>query len=298
MSGTAQEEGQAMLRGAKLACKRIKRERKILKNKKIEIIPYDDTNSQAAVGIASDIVNEDKVLCVLGHYSSSSSALAGSMYKSNGIPAITASAAVDSVTQKNELFFRTILGDRTAIKFIIHGMQELPGISSKTTASMIYDADLYNTTIEEFRKTAENIFDPLKIWSFHGDSDAKQDDLKKIIAEIRAEESVGPIFFATGSRDCRYLISGFRYPGTNYPIIGLESLSVPSFIRQEQPENGGYSTDGTYALSPFISYLADQPEALAFRKEFRRQYSKEPTWLAAAYYDAMLVALNAAEPAE
>ncbi|MCI5168637.1 MAG: hypothetical protein D3903_21715, partial [Candidatus Electrothrix sp. GM3_4] len=52
MSGFAQEEGKAMFRGATLAYEQVRREKQILKNKRVEIVPYDDQNSQTAVRIA------------------------------------------------------------------------------------------------------------------------------------------------------------------------------------------------------------------------------------------------------
>lgn len=300
MSGSSQEEGRAMLRGATLAYEEVKRDGKILKNKKIEIVPYDDKDSRTAVRIASDIVNEDKVILVLGHYSSFGSAAAGPMYKSNGIPAITASATREEATSESEWFFRTVPGNHAITQFAAYSMKDL--LSGKTkTASIIYNKNFYDpSVVPEFVKQAEKRLNfSLKKWPF----DSNDDDIKRIIAEIRAEQEVGPIFFATSSTDCGRVISGFRYPGTDYPIIGPDSLAVPGFIHQfnsssEEQRNPGYYTNGIYAVSPFISYLADQPNARYFREKFVRKYGREPTWVAAAYYDAMLVALNALEQAE
>lgn len=138
----------------------------------------------------------------------------------------------------------------------------------------------------------------MKIWPLKSAGDIQQ-----IIAEIRAEQSIGPIFFFTGSQDCASLIVKFRSPGTHYPIIGLTSLAVPTFIRQfknysNEQKYPGYYTNGAYAVSPFISYLADQPNARSFRKKFIHRFNHEPLWVAATYYDAMLVALHAIEQAE
>ncbi len=297
MTGFSQEEGKAMLRGATLAYEQVKEDGKILKNKKIEIISYDDQNSQTAVRIASDIVAEDKVLLVLGHYTSTSCSAASPMYQGNGIPAITASAAVESATMESAWFFRTIPGTRAMTEFSIRSMQKLQKSTSKKIA-MIYDANFYSTAAEEFKKKTKHLFDTVKIWPLKSPSDIQQ-----IIAEIRAEQSVGPIFFFTESQDCASLIVKFRSPGTDYPIIGLNSLAVPTFIRQfknysNEQKYPGYYTNGAYAVSPFISYLADRPNARSFRKKFIHKFNHEPLWVAATYYDAMLVALHAIEQAE
>ncbi|MCI5116362.1 MAG: ABC transporter substrate-binding protein, partial [Candidatus Electrothrix sp. LOE1_4_5] len=303
MSGFDQEAGKAMLRGATLAYKKVEKDGNILKNKKVKIISYDDQNSQTAVQIASDIVNNKKLLLVLGHYTSNSSAAAGPMYQSNGIPAITGSATVDNAIRDNKWFFRTIPGNYAMTEFIIYNMKQLAGNTTQK-ASLIYETNFYETTAEQFKKIVGHTFDELRVWPFAGNSNKKDSVFKKIVAEIRAEQSVGPIFFATGSLDCGRLISMFKYPGTDYLVIGTSSLAVPTFIQQfkkkslnEQESLRDY-TNGIFAVSPFISYLADQPDALVFREKFLHQYHKEPTWVAAAYYDAMLVALNAVEQAE
>ncbi|MCW5211507.1 hypothetical protein VU04_01180, partial [Desulfobulbus sp. TB] len=194
-------------------------------------------------------------------------------------------------------------GNHAMTEFIVYNIKQLVGGTTKK-ASIIYDTNFYETTAEKFKKIAENIFDDLRIWSFAGNSNKKDSVFKKIIAEIRAEQSVGPIFFATESLDCSRLISMFKYPGTDYLVIGTSSLAVPTFIQQFEKKQLNAQeplrdyTNGTFAVSPFISYLADQPDALVFREKFLHQYGKEPTWVAAAYYDAMLVALNAVEQAE
>ncbi|MCP4112190.1 MAG: ABC transporter substrate-binding protein [Desulfobacteraceae bacterium] len=60
----------------------------------------------------------------------------------------------------------------------------------------------------------------------------------------------------------------------------------------------GYYSDGIYAGAPFFAYMADREPDSSFRKDFLKKYKKEPFWLAACYYDAMLVALKAVERAE
>jgi branched-chain amino acid transport system substrate-binding protein len=83
----------------------------------------------------------------------------------------------------------------------------------------------------------------------------------------------------------------------------LSTLAIPSFIEpfkdvsKKEEEISDY-TNGIYAVSPFISYLADQPNARSFREKFIRSTGREPLRWAGTYYDAMLVALNAVEKAE
>jgi len=75
--------------------------------KKIDLQIYDDRNDvQVAAKIAREIA-DSRALAVIGHYSSSTSLVAGKIYQAYGIPAITGSATADDVTKWNNWYFRS-----------------------------------------------------------------------------------------------------------------------------------------------------------------------------------------------
>ncbi|MDM8536535.1 ABC transporter substrate-binding protein [Desulfobacterales bacterium HSG17] len=301
MSTADRENGKAMLRGVNMYLDSIKNS-SILKNKKIELLVYNDKDKQTAISIASQIADEGKVLLVLGHYDSEGSIAAGTIYRKNGIPAITASATSETVTKDNDWYFR-IVPDNSFIKnFIVHGLKNL---LNSTSASIIYDNNNYGRSIAlgfeaEAKKTGININNK---WFFDSDDEKFDNDINDIIGNLRASRNPGTIFCATYETEGSRFFASCRYPGTNYTVVGPDTFSTQGFISQfndypREQMSPGYYSDGIYAISPFISYLADGEDALAFRRKFVSKYGKEPSWVAACHYDAMKVAFSALEKAE
>ncbi|MCI5168612.1 MAG: hypothetical protein D3903_21590, partial [Candidatus Electrothrix sp. GM3_4] len=62
--------------------------------------------------------------------------------------------------------------------------------------------------------------------------------------------------FATTSKDSGDIISSFRYPGTDYRIIGLDSFAVPTFIRQFE----------SYTMSRDILFIIELEEMYCPRR--------------------------------
>jgi len=301
MSGSNREDGEAMLRGVEMYLDKIK-ENGRFKDKKIELLVYNDKNKRTAISIASQIADEGKTLLVIGHYESPGSVVAGTIYRKNGIPAITASATSEKVTQENEWYFRVIPDNRFIRSFIAYSIRKL---LNSTSVSIISDEDDYGASLSlGFESEARKLgIDIRNKWTFDSESDNLNHELQNIIGELRAVKRPGTIFCASHAAEGVRFFASSRYPGTAYTVVGPDSFSTPAFISQfntypREQESPGYYTDGIYAVSPFISYLADKEDARRFRDEFVRKYDQEPSWVAACYYDAMNVTLSAIERAE
>ena len=98
--------GESMVKGAQLYIDQVNQAGGI-NGKKIKLQIYDDRNdAQVAAKVAHEIVDSD-ALAVIGHYSSSTSLVAGKIYQAYGIPAISGSATADDVTRWNNWYFRS-----------------------------------------------------------------------------------------------------------------------------------------------------------------------------------------------
>ena len=301
MSGADKENGEDMLRGAKMCLDQIKANGRF-KDKKIELLIYNDKDKRTAIKIASQIADEAKALLVIGHYGSDSSIAAGTVYRKNGIPAITASATSEAVTNDNDWYFRIVPDNRFITDFIAYSVRNLLG---STSASIIYDQNAYGTSLAQgFEAEAGKLGIKIKNkWAFDSGSDNMAHELRNIVGDLRAAKKPGTIFCASGASEAVRLFASSRYPGTDYTVVGPTSFSTHAFISQfneypREQKSPGYYTDGIFAMSPFISYLADKEDARSFREKFVSKYGKEPSWVAACYYDAMQVALCAVERAE
>lgn len=301
MSGYDKAWGEAMLKGARLYLDKKNKDKKF--NRKIELLIFNDKNSRSgALNAASSIVNGDKALLVIGHYSSLPSVAAGEVYQKNGIPAITASATNEHFVLSNEWYFRIIPSNRFQAGFAANYINE---VLEKKSASIISEKGDYGAVLAEgFEQAARNMGMTIKKkWEIDPDDKNLDEELKKIINEIRATNDPGALFFAThADKHVVKIITSIKYPGTDYIIIGPDDFSDPLFLRNferypTERRQPGYYSDGIYALSPFIADIAGE-KARIFRNEFLEKYNEEPSWAAASYYDAMHVAVTAIEHAE
>ena len=66
----------------------------------VELLIFDDQNDpKKAKQVAQEIVDDDRVMLVIGHSTSSTSVAASPIYEAAGLPAITSTATADNVTQ-------------------------------------------------------------------------------------------------------------------------------------------------------------------------------------------------------
>jgi len=300
MSGKGRAYGKAMLKGINLRLKELKEDGGLEKYK-IKILVQDDKNDSKNVAeLAEKMANDDKAVIVLGHYFSSVSYAAGSVYKKKKLAAITASATSDNVTLENDWYFRIIPTNSFQGSFIANYVNKT---LRKEAASIIYDEDSYGVTLmESFENSAGRLgMNIKKKWSFNHNSPTLDDDLERITRELRAMDDPGMIFVATHSGEGVKIITSLKYPGTTYSIIGPDAFGGEAFIKylREYPQEKlipGYYSNGIYTISPFIIDIANE-KAQVFRHNFVAKYKEEPSWVTAGYYDAMSVAIHAIQNA-
>jgi len=296
MSGTQKADGEDMVKGIQL-CLDTVNDKGGIGGKKIKLAVFDDKNQpKTAISVASEIVENKDILVVLGHKYSSTSIAAGRIYKAGGIPAITATATVNALTQDNEWYFRIIQANSFQGAFIAKYVFRT---LNQKTATIIFNKDVYGATLaENFEKTAREIGGEIKHkWGFDSEKDDIDKEIRKITAELRTIENPGIIFVATQAEEGVRIISALKSGGSKYSIIGPDSFYGSTFISKfkEQPEEqvqSGYYSDNIYVACPFILDVANE-NAHEFTHEFMRKYQKEPTWYAAGYYDAAKVAVEA-----
>jgi len=265
--------------------------------KKINLIVFNDKNQEKeAMEAASEIAEDSRIILVLGHGSSKASLSAGKIYKKNGVPAITASADAERITQENDWYFRVLSDNGFQGKFIAHYAYN---VLKKTSASIVYEADEWGTVFaEKFEAAARDLgMEIKKKWAVNSEKEDVNKDLSKITGELRAMDDPGLLFLAVRADEGVKIISAVKYPGAKNIIMGSSSFTTEFLIRKlksyplEQAIPGYYSDD-IYAVSPFLIATADE-DAYRFRDDFVKKYGKEPSWVAARYYDAAKVAAEA-----
>lgn len=299
MSGEAKMQGDQMLQGIRLFFADFNRQHK---DRQIELLVFDDKNDKRmAMKAASEIVGNENVLLVLGHYSSETAAVAGDIYKKTGMPVITASATADRITENNDWYFRTVPANRFTGSFIANYIYRS---LNKDRVSIVFDKDYYGISlVESFEKTAETLGMTVSgKWGIDTDEKNSETDLKRIGDELRAAQDPGAIFLAMHGAEAAKIVASLKYPGTSYIIVGADALSTEIFLDNLKRYPGeqiiaGYHSDGVYAVSHFMPDISNE-KARVFTKKFLNQYQRRPSWVSAAYYDAAHIVAEAVERAE
>jgi len=294
MSGIHEKNGKAMVKGIYLYLK----QNSILEltdDLNVEIRIYDDQNDiEKADKIAREIVSNDNVVLILGHYYSSTSLVGSKYYQKKGIPVITASATDDNLTADNECYFRVIPGNRMQGCFIANYI--LSTLKKKKVA-IIYEKGNYGDTLKDsFYKEALKLKLQTKVFGFETKDLDK--NISNIVSRLREIENYEMVFIAAHNTSSAKLIASLKYPGASFSLIGSDSFSNELFFHFLQEESfqeqasPGYHSEDIFGSSPFI-IEAGEEKAQQFKKEYINSFNEPPTWVPACYYDSIQVAIAA-----
>ena len=107
MTGDYAEYGQNFYAACEIAVDEINSAGGLLGGSPLELLQYDDKNSQEEVGaIAEMIASDDSISAVLGHFSSGVAMTAANTYLDVGIPLLSASASHPDYSGMGEYIFR------------------------------------------------------------------------------------------------------------------------------------------------------------------------------------------------
>ncbi len=303
MTGNGQANGDAMLEGIQLYLDKINQAGGIHK-KKVELLVFDDQNqADLAKQNALEITQNQEILGVIGHYTSTASLAAAPIYQKNEMPVITASATTDELTEGNDWYFRTVPTNSDQSALLVNYIYKILGHES---VYILYDNTAYGMSLRKaFLNTAKEVgLSVNKQWQFYADSSS---DLNKTIDQMvttfqaKSGEKAA-LFLATHSSKAIKVITTLKNEKVAHvTMLGADSLVNNYFMQKmsqypEEATQPGYYTDGLYATAPFLIDAANQ-ETYIFHQKFVEKYEKEPSVISALYYDAAMVLLNAMKQA-
>lgn len=303
MSGANAPNGQAMVRGVQLYLDQVNANGGV-HGQRIELLTFDDQGDpDVARQQAQAIVNHDRILAVVGHYSSATTQAASPIYAAAALPALTGSATADAITADNRWYFRTIFSNHDQSIFLANYVQQVMGY---TSADIVYDTNLYGTTLAT---TFEETFTGLgahiqRKWRLDSTDQQLPEQIEQLVRELTAgrKRANHLLFLATYGAEATELVTKLRRRDFPYPIVGGDALAGVAFANRfhQYPEEQaipGYFSDGIYATSPILFDLAGE-ETEHFRQLFLQAYGVEPTWAAATYYDAAQMVVTAIQRAD
>ena len=303
LSGPNKLSGQEMLKGIRLYLETVRQE-KLLPDMRIKILPFDDGNDpQEAEKVAQKIVNETETVLVIGHFSEETSLAAGKLYKKSRLPAITASAALESITAENDWYFRIFQSSSLQAAFIANYVKY---VFKDQAVSMIFENSLYGKALaEDFEQSSRLIGLDIRMKKgLYPKRDNFEKQVDMLVQQIQKIGDPGVIFVAMRPPEALPVIMALQSQEKRYAIIGPDAFATSAMqraLKQAADESGqppGYYTDGIYAIAPFMIDTANH-QAQVFKEHYAQIYPWESvSWLSAMYYDAMAVAVKAVSQAD
>jgi branched-chain amino acid transport system substrate-binding protein len=258
---------------------------------KIELVVADNKSDKVeAANAAQRLVDQDKVVAVLGSWGSSLSMAAGPIVKDKKVPAIAMSATNPLVTKGNEYYFRVCFIDPfQGTVMANYAAKELKAKNAVIIreVSNDYSVGLAKFFADSFKKLT-------------GDEKAILGELnyntndQDFTAQLTTLKSMKPdVIFAPGNyTESALIIKQARELGVTAPFLGGDTWEAPEFI-----DVGKASVDGAVFSTFFATEVPITDTSKTFLDAYRKQYSREPAAVTALGFDGYLVVRTAIEKA-
>ncbi|MBN4053203.1 branched-chain amino acid ABC transporter substrate-binding protein [bacterium AH-315-L15] len=283
MTGDQSKLGGDLARGVKLAVDEWNA-RGGIGGKQIRLEIGDDVHDpKQAVSVANKMIHLG-IAGMVGHFNSSASIPASSVYHDAGIPMITPASTNPKLTEQGYWnVFRVVGRDdqqgRVAAEFVVRKLK------AKRVA-ILHDKTTYGQGLAgEFRKSLISYKDQgVEVLSFDGVIQGNK-DFRGIITTLK-EMNPDLYFFGGIFPEGGLLAKQAKEIGLNAPMMSGDGVIDPKFI-----EIAGAAAEGTYLT--FTPDPDKMPNAANFLKKYRAKYGNELAPYAIYSYDAANILLKA-----
>ena len=214
MTGKYTEFGMDLINAARMAIDE-KNAQGGIKGRKLVLVTEDDKGDpKDAVTVAHRIVQDKRIIGIMGHLNSGTTLAASPIYAEAGIPVVMPVPTNPKITQQGfDDFFRVPITDdkqgSAAYEF-------LAAKADKSALAIVHNKETYGKGIaEEFQKALER--DGGKALVFEGVNSNEQ-DYRPVIGKIKAAGASG-IFFGGEYADAARFIKQAREQGVEVPLV-------------------------------------------------------------------------------
>ncbi len=295
-SGRNARAGALMIRAIELYLDEINQSGGVNGKKVILDIWDDQDNADRARECALKMVDEDRALAVIGHWSGASSISAGAIYKKREIPAVTPGAIDMDVTRDNEWYFRTIYNADSAGRFLANYIKKVQG---RDTAALIHEDGAYRDLARSFEKTAAEVGLAVTLSrEFKVGDEGLDRRLENIVHELGWVKDPGVIVMPVQSAEAVTLVTLVRDAGIRNPVVGPPSFSEERFLlgfldAGKTWTNADRYTNGVHVMTPLLFDTANK-EAQELKRRYEYQHPEETLdWPVAFAHDSAKVIVEA-----
>jgi branched-chain amino acid transport system substrate-binding protein len=278
LSGQTSSFGQSTKNGALMAIDEINAAGGI-NGRKVEYVMEDDQGQpQQASTVVTKLINQDKVVAIIGEVASSNSLAAAPKAQEAKVPMITPSSTNPKVTQVGDYIFRVCFTDdfqgAVAAKFAANTLK-----AKKAAVLGDFNSDYSKGMTQYFVQEFTGSGGQIVAQQSYTQTDA---DFKGQLTNIRATNP--DVIFVPGYYgQVGVIAKQAKELGIKAPLLGGDGWDSPKLF-----ELGGAALDGNYMVN---HYSTDDPSPAVqkFVAAYKSKYGVVPDAIAALGYDAMNV---------
>jgi branched-chain amino acid transport system substrate-binding protein len=258
-----------------------------IKGRKVEVKTLD-TASKASEGgtVVTRLINNDKVVALLGEVSSSISIAGGNVAQKLGVPMVSPSSTNERVTKIGDMIFRVCFLDSfqgyVMAKFVTDNLK-LKKVAILYDQQQAYSKGLAN----DFKVAYLGMGGAITTEQAYSGGDPDVSAQLQTIKTSGAEAVYMPGYYT----DAGNMVRQARKIGIKEPFLGGDGWDS-----EKLTEIGGDAIEGSY-YSNHYSFEEQRPEVQDFVKKYKEKFGQVPDGLAALGYDAARVLFDAMDRA-
>ncbi|HEX6186006.1 MAG TPA: ABC transporter substrate-binding protein [Pyrinomonadaceae bacterium] len=282
LSGQTSSFGESTRNGAQMAIDEINAAGGINGRRVESIVEDDQGQPQQASTVVTKLINQDKVIAVIGEVASTNSLAAAPKAQEAKVPMITPSSTNPKVTQVGDYIFRVCFTDdfqgAVAAKFAANTLK-----AKKAAILGDFNSDYSKGMTQYFEQEFTGSGGQIVARQSYTQTDA---DFKGQLTNIRA--AAPDVIFVPGYYgQVGVIAKQAKELSITAPLLGGDGWDSPKLF-----ELGGAALDGAYMVN---HYSTDDPSPAVqkFVAAYKAKYGAVPDAIAALGYDAMNVLADA-----
>jgi branched-chain amino acid transport system substrate-binding protein len=286
MTGSEATFGQSTDEGIRLAVEEIN-ESGGIKGKKVKLVTMDDQGkAEEAASVVTRLIEQEKVVALLGEVASSRSLAAAPIAQTKKIPMITPSSTNPKVTEVGDYVYRTCFIDPfqgTVMAKFAYDNLKLKKVAVLRDVKSDYSVGLADFFIQKYKELGGEIVADVSYQS-------NDVDFKAQLTQLKSKKPEG-LFIPGYYTEVGLIARQARELGIQAKLLGGDGWDSPKLS-----EIGGKAINGGYFSNHYSNETTD-PVAVEFMNKFKAKYNKMPDGLSAAGYDAAKVLFKAMQAA-
>jgi branched-chain amino acid transport system substrate-binding protein len=248
-----------------------------INGRKISLIIEDSRGDKdQAVKAVQKLINEDRVLAIIGPTNSGEMFAVGPVANDAGVVIMGTSNTVKGIGEIGPYVFRNSLPEENVIPATVRKAKEKFGF---TRVALLYSSnnDWAAGSAKSFEKALQEQGVTIVETQTFADGDT---DFRAQLARVAAAKPEALAVSALYKESALLLIQA-RQQGLNLPVMGGNGFNGPELMKI-----AGEAAEGALVGSPWFAGR-DDPAAQAFVAEYTKRYNSIPDQFAAQSYDAL-----------